>query len=116
MQSTSVGDAAPRSCANHPDRRPVGLCRVCASPVCSECHVRLDGILHCRACLAAAARGLGGPRRSAWPRVGAALAAVVLLVPALLLAQAALLVAGTMAGNLSRLRSAAPERQGTPPR
>jgi len=40
----------------------------------------------------------------------------VLLVPALLLAQAGLLFAGTMAGNVSRLRAVALERPGTTPR
>ena len=70
--------------------------------------MRLDGILHCRDCLAHAARALGAKRASALPRIATALVAVALLVPALLGVRALLVATGTLAGNVSRLRAVAP--------
>ena len=67
---------AATACRNHPGRPGIGVCPSCATPVCEECSTRLDGILHCRACLAGKA---SGPTRPPWRSLSA-------LLPALLLA------------------------------
>ncbi len=104
MQGTGTAERpAARGCAHHPDRRPVGVCRICGSPVCSECLTRLDGILHCRDCLATKARELGTVRRSAWGRAGTTLAVLVVLPPVLAALAGALELAGIVAGRASRL-------------
>lgn len=40
------------SCQNHPSREGIGICVQCRQIYCSECITKLDGINHCRACLA----------------------------------------------------------------
>ncbi len=96
MSKTGVG------CHNHPKRLPIGRCPLCTRLVCDECHTRLDGILHCRDCLAERARELTvrGPRVG--PRVLAAVLAVCVLLPALLGVRAFLFATGTVGGRISR--------------
>ena len=100
-----MGDEGPSvgtGCANHPKRLPVGRCPLCERLVCAECHVRLDGILHCRDCLAAREKQLVLRGPSAASRVAAGIVALVLLFPALLALEGFLTAAGTVSGRLSR--------------
>ena len=39
-------------CRNHPDREGVGICVACRRVFCVECSTKIDGINHCRECLA----------------------------------------------------------------
>ena len=100
----------PSGCANHPGRAPVGRCIRCRRSVCAECHTRLDGILHCRDCLDVAAQGLQQRRSRGATRVVTALAAVLVLIPALLLARFAVHAFGLAAGRLTRLGAVQFER------
>ncbi len=65
------------ACRHHPERPGIGICPSCAVPVCEECSTRVDGILHCRACLAGR---VSATVRPAW-RSLAALAPAILLAP-----------------------------------
>jgi hypothetical protein len=40
-------------CTAHPAREAVALCRSCLTPRCGECVLKVDGVNHCAACLAA---------------------------------------------------------------
>ena len=94
-------------CVHHPERTPLGRCASCRRPVCGECHIRLDGILHCRECLGVAEQSLRleGPRVA--PRIGTALVALALLVPTLLTAVVVLRGFGLTAGRIARLGAVA---------
>jgi hypothetical protein len=48
----SEAAALARPCRNHPARPGVGACPTCGSVICEECSTRVEGILHCRSCLA----------------------------------------------------------------
>jgi hypothetical protein len=63
------------ACRNHPDRPGLGSCPSCRTVVCEECATRIDGILQCRQCLAAAT---ARPARRAWRSRSAVLPALVL--------------------------------------
>ena len=65
------------SCRNHPERPGIGVCPACATPVCEECATRVDGILHCRACLSREGRSGASSR---W-RSASALAPAAVLAP-----------------------------------
>jgi len=39
-------------CRNHPDREGVGICVACRLVFCVECSTKIDGVNHCRECLA----------------------------------------------------------------
>lgn len=39
-------------CTNHPAREGIGICVVCRRVVCVECSTKIDGVNHCRGCLA----------------------------------------------------------------
>ena len=41
----------PHSCFLHPERKAIGLCVLCRTPICSECSTRVDGINYCQSCL-----------------------------------------------------------------
>jgi hypothetical protein len=100
-----MGDEGPvtgNGCANHPKRLPVGRCPLCERLVCAECHVRLDGILHCRDCLAARERQLVQRGPNVAGRIAATIVALVLLFPALLGLGGFLTAVGTVSGRLSR--------------
>ena len=100
-------------CVHHPERAPLGRCASCRRPVCGECHIRLDGILHCRECLGATEQSLRseGPRIA--PRIVTALVAVALLVPTLLTAVVVLRGFGLAAGRIARLGAVAFEDPAT---
>ena len=66
---------AATACRNHPGRPGIGVCPSCATPVCEECSTRVDGILHCRACLASKA---SAEARPPWRSLSAVLPALVL--------------------------------------
>ena len=70
--------------------------------MCGECHVRLDGILHCRECLGATERSLQAERPPLAPRIGTLLTGALLLAPALLLAFVVLRGFGFGAGRIAR--------------
>ena len=65
-----------RACRNHPARPGLGVCPSCSSVVCEECSIRVDGILHCRACQVSA---VAAPDRPRWRSLSAVLPALVLL-------------------------------------
>lgn len=94
-------------CAHHPERAPLGRCAECRRPVCGECHVRLDGILHCRECLVVTEQTLKERRPSVLPRIGTLLGALLVLAPALLLALVVLRGLGLVAGRVARLGAVA---------
>jgi hypothetical protein len=73
-----------RSCRNHPARPGIGSCPSCSAVICEECSTRVDGILHCRECLARAA---AGDRRRSW-RSWSAVIPTLSLVPVAYLAVA----------------------------
>jgi hypothetical protein len=60
-------------CRNHPDREGVGICVSCRRVICVECSTKIEGVNHCRECLAkrgataeaGARRGRGFIRRAA---------------------------------------------------
>ncbi len=55
-----------RPCRNHPGRPGIGGCPTCGAVICEECSTRVEGILHCRTCLAKVAdAGARGGWRSA---------------------------------------------------
>jgi hypothetical protein len=57
-------------CLFHPERAGIGVCTRCGHTLCEECATRVDGILHCRDCLAyqpAAAHGHAWRSLSALP-------------------------------------------------
>jgi hypothetical protein len=64
-----------QTCRNHPARPGVGACPTCGSVICEECSTRVDGILHCRTCLANVAREAA---RRGWRSSRAVLPAVLL--------------------------------------
>jgi len=97
------------ACANHPSRSPVGRCARCEQPACAECVTRLDGILHCRDCLAVAAAGLRRRERGLLPRIGTLVAAVLVLVPALLVALSMLRGLGLVGERVAHVMSLASE-------
>jgi hypothetical protein len=66
-----------RPCRNHPARPGVGACPTCGSIICEECSTRVEGILHCRSCLAKVAEA---GERQGW-RSGPALIPALLLLP-----------------------------------
>jgi len=99
-------------CANHPQRAAVGRCPNCGRLVCGECHVRIDGILHCRDCIQEKARTITRARPRVLPRVGTTLAALALLLPALAATAGMLGAAGFVAGHLSRLFAVELEQPG----
>jgi len=66
---------AQTACRNHPDRPGIGSCPSCRTVVCEECATRVEGILQCRQCLAAAA---APGAKKAWRSRGAVLPALVL--------------------------------------
>jgi hypothetical protein len=107
MSATTAGRAG--GCVHHPDRAPIGRCAACRNPVCGECHVRLDGILHCRDCLAVEERRLQTERPRLLPRVGTLVAALVVLLPALLIAVVVLRGFGLAAGRVARWGAVAME-------
>jgi type II secretory pathway pseudopilin PulG len=39
-------------CRNHPEREGVGICVACRRVFCVECSTKIDGVNHCRECLA----------------------------------------------------------------
>jgi len=39
-------------CRNHPEREGVGICIICRRVFCVECSTKIDGVNHCRECLA----------------------------------------------------------------
>lgn len=84
----------------------MGRCRACSTPVCAECHVRLDGILHCRDCLSQVARKLAPRRRSLAPRISTLLVALAILAPSLFGVRALIHGGGFAAGRVSRWFSA----------
>jgi hypothetical protein len=45
-------EALTASCSHHPARAAVGICVRCARAMCSDCITKIDGINHCRDCLA----------------------------------------------------------------
>ncbi len=112
MAETTAGRAA--GCVHHPERAPLGRCAACRRPVCGECHIRIDGILHCRECLGATEDTLLRQRPSLAPRLVTAACALLVLAPALLLALGLLRVFGVAAGRLSRLGAVAFERAAAP--
>ena len=67
---------AERRCRNHPDRPGIGICPSCASTICDECATRVEGILHCRECLARAAPP---PSTAGWRSLSAVAPAMVLV-------------------------------------
>lgn len=60
-------------CRYHAERPGVGVCTTCSATLCEECATRVEGILHCRVCLARTARG---PRRPRWRSLPALLPAL----------------------------------------
>lgn len=70
-----------RNCRHHPDRPGIGVCPSCSAVICEECSTRVEGILHCRECLAK--KAAPAARRS-WRSLSA-------LVPALIVAPVAYL-------------------------
>ena len=72
--------------------------------------MRIDGILHCRECLAAAERRLSARSQRFAPRVGTALLGLLVLAPALLVALVAMHSFGLVAGRLSRFGAVAFEK------
>ena len=95
-----VSEAAvlARPCRNHASRPGIGACRACGAVICEECSTRVEGILHCRACLAKVVRGAEG---RGWRSLSAVL-------PALLLAPLAwLATALALAGFVSLLHAVA---------
>ena len=105
MSATTAGRAG--GCVHHPERAALGRCATCKRAVCGECHVRLDGILHCRDCLTAAEQDLRSERAPVLPRLGTALTAVMVLVPALLLSLVIVRGFGLAAGRLARFGAVA---------
>jgi len=93
-------------CANHRDRAPVGRCARCGAHACAECVTRLDGILHCRDCLAVAVDELAAPRGSgALGRVATFVLGCAVLVPALIVALGSLRSLGMVGESISHLMS-----------
>jgi hypothetical protein len=45
-----------QACQQHPEQAAVGICVRCGAPFCDACLTKLDGINHCRSCLALLAR------------------------------------------------------------
>jgi hypothetical protein len=45
-------EALTAHCSHHPTRAAVGICVRCARAMCSDCITKIDGINHCRDCLA----------------------------------------------------------------
>jgi hypothetical protein len=82
-----------RSCRHHPDRPGIGVCPSCSAVICEECSTRVEGILHCRECLAKKAEPA---RRRSWRSLSAILPALV-LAPVAYLALA-LVLQGFLAG------------------
>jgi hypothetical protein len=76
MRETAWADAG-RSCRNHPARPGIGACPTCGSVICEECSTRVEGILHCRSCLAKVAEDGG---RRGW-RSGPAVIPALLIAP-----------------------------------
>jgi hypothetical protein len=64
-------------CRAHPERSGIGVCTRCSATLCEECATRVDGILHCGACLAVLGRR---PRARGW-RSASALLPALLLTP-----------------------------------
>jgi len=64
-------------CRYHPERAGIGVCTRCGGTLCEECSTRVEGILHCRECLA----GLQvTPAARGW-RSASALAPALVLTP-----------------------------------
>ena len=93
------------ACENHPARSPVGRCAQCRKMACAECVTRLDGIFHCRDCLAVAADGLRERKSGALARIGTLLLALVVLVPALIVSMATLRGLGMVGETVSHWMS-----------
>ena len=101
MPSATAVRETRKHCVNHPDRLPVGRCAKCSAAACAECVSRLDGILHCRDCLRAAAATLERKTSGGLARIGTALLAVVLLLPAIGVALAGMRVLGMLGESLT---------------
>ena len=99
---TSAPTGGGTTCANHPSRAAVGRCPTCRRLVCDECHVRIDGILHCSACLQRTARTLERRRSGVLGRIATSVAGLVLLLIAFGAVRGALTTAGFLGGRATR--------------
>jgi predicted membrane protein len=62
-------------CLAHPERPGIGVCTRCRATLCEECATRVEGILHCRDCLALQA---SVPTTAPWRSLPALLPALLL--------------------------------------
>jgi hypothetical protein len=62
-------------CRFHPGRSGIGVCTRCSATLCEECATRVEGILHCRDCLA---RLRSAPAAAGWRSASAVLPALAL--------------------------------------
>ena len=110
VMPTSQAEGRSGGCIQHPERVPIGRCAKCRNPVCAECHTRIDGILHCRACLAVAVSALETRGTGVLPRLATFVAALAMLAPTLLLSLVMLRGYGFVAGRLARFGAVAFEK------
>jgi hypothetical protein len=114
MEAAAPREARSYLCRNHPEREGIGICVICKNVVCVECSTKIDGVNHCRTCLARRA-GVAverAPSRAGGVVQGAlalllSLGSVVLVAGGLLVWAAALGRGGRSVENRQRLEAVA---------
>jgi hypothetical protein len=114
MEAAAPREARSYLCRNHPEREGIGICVICKNVVCVECSTKIDGVNHCRTCLArrAGVAVARAPSRTGGVVQGAlalllTLGSVVLVAGGLLVWAAALGRGGRSAENRQRLEAVA---------
>jgi hypothetical protein len=114
MEAAAPREARSYLCRNHPEREGIGICVICKNVVCVECSTKIDGVNHCRTCLArrAGVAVARAPSRAGGVVQGAlalllTLGSVVLVAGGLLVWAAALGRGGRSAENKQRLEAVA---------